>query len=183
MNFILKLTYSLFLGWWRRCFGSDGWNIPVLKYRIIQHIIGFIACVGILAYNGLNILLACLAAGVLQGLYWARSHGCCYDFGFGKVDVSRYEQLWYWKYVKKILPESAWGGFWCDYLMMTIRYTLPAILFAICALQPACALMGLALTSIYALCWGAYDLGFTDRPTDIAEWIAGITTGIFIAFC
>lgn len=182
MNTVIGLLYAVYEGFWRRWFGGLFDDKTVLGNRFLQHIFGFLGCFGILYYNGLNVWLCLLSALVLQGLYWARSHGCCFDFGHGKVDIKRYEQLWYWKYVKKIIPENELYGFWCDYILMTVRYTLPSILFAISSLQPSCIFMGMVLSTIYAFCWKAYDFGYTKHPTSIAEIIAGFSTGLMLAF-
>ena len=185
MTYIIGFLYSIYEGFWRRWFGGLFGHTKyekILNNRFIQHIFGFLGFFGILFYNGLNIWLSILSGLVFQGLYWARSHGCCFDFGHGQPpDIKRYDQLWYWKYVKKIIPESELYGFWCDYILMTVRYTLPAMLFAITSLQPSCMFMGIVLSTIYAFCWKAYDFGYTKSPTATAEVIVGFTTGLMIA--
>lgn len=182
MTYVIGFLYSIYEGFWRRWFGGLLNDKPILKNRFLQHVFGFLGCFGILFYNGLNIWLSLLSALVLQGLYWARSHGCCFDFGHGQPpDIKRYDQLWYWKYVKKIIPEDELYGFWCDYILMTVRYTIPSILFAITSLHPSCMFMGIVLSTVYAFCWKAYDYGYTNKPTETAEILAGFTTGLMIA--
>ena len=156
----------------------------ILGNRFLQHVCGFLGCFGILFYNGLNIWLCLLSALVLQGLYWARSHGCCFDFGHDiDPDLKRYDQLWYWKYVKKIIPESEWYTFTGDYILMTVRYTIPALLLMITTWAYPIAFAGIVLSSIYALMWKFYDWGYTKAPTATAEIISGFTTGILLACC
>lgn len=177
---MLSLIYGLFMSAWRRCFGSDGWNLPILKHRVIQHIIGFVAACLVfwwLDYSWVQIVLAAL---VLQGLFWARSHGCCFDYGHGTVDVKRYDQLWYWKYIKKFIPEKQWYGYNGDFFLMFVRYTLPSLLLGLILFSlPACFL-GLALSGVYAIMWLAYDFGWTKSPTATAEWIAGFVVGVLL---
>ena len=183
---MLNLLYSFFEGFWRRWFGGlfgDSKYEKILNNRFLQHVVGFSACTGILYYNGLNIWLCLLSALVLQGLYWARSHGCCFDYGHGQPpDIKRYEQLGYWKYVKKFIPENEWYTFTGDYILMTVRYTLPSLIFALTSLRPTCVVMGIVLSTIYAFCWKLYDFGYTKHPTATAEIISGFTTGLLIAF-
>ena len=183
LHIIIGLCYSIFCGVWRRAFGCSCWNIPLLRNRLVLHLIGFIAAFGICLYNGYHWIQCLLFGSALQGLYWARSHGCCFDFGHGQPpDVKRYEQLWYWKYVKKIIPESQWYGFSGDYILMTVRYTLPAMLCALCLLCVPLNFMGLTLSCIYAFMWIMYDWWGFQKPTEYAELVAGFTTGLFVAF-
>lgn len=175
----MSFLCGLFEAIWRRCFGSDGWNIKILKIRAVQHIIGFLA-LALFLITRHNIWQALAAAGLMQALYWARSHGCCFDFGHGEVDPKRYEQLWYWKYIKKIIPEALWYGYDCDYFLMCVRYTIPSILVGTVLLSIPALFMGFALTGMYALCWIAYDFGWTKRPTEIAEYLGGFITGLLL---
>ena len=177
----MTIIYSLFLSCWRACFGNDGWNIPILENRFVQHVIGFSAAVGILWWNDDHWIQCVLAALVLQGLYWARSHGCCFDFGHSyPPSLDRYEQLWYWKYVKKIIPEAEWYKFAGDYILMTVRYTLPAMLIGIILLNTYACFAGVVLASVYAFMWKLADWWGVKNPTKISEWVVGFTTGLLI---
>lgn len=179
---MIQLLYCIFLGFWRRLFGG-GFKYPVIKYRLVQHIIGFLAAVGICWYNGYHWIQCLLFAGVLQGLYWARSHGCCFDFGRGQPpDIKRYDQLWYWKYVRKLIPEKEWYGEQCDFILMAVRYTLPAILCGAILLNVPMIFMGVVLSCVYALMWDMHDWWGLKGPTSTSEYIVGFTTGLFIAF-
>lgn len=170
---------AIFEAIWRRCFGCSGWHIKILEIRAVQHVIGFLGIFACLSTK-YTLWQALIAAGLMQGIFWARSHGCCYDFGHGEPDTKRYEQLWYWKYLKKYIPEKQWYGFNCDYYLMNVRYTLPslfvgAVLFSIPAL-----FMGFALAGMYALCWIACDFGWTKSPTSMAEYLGGFITGLLL---
>ena len=177
---IISISYALFLAVWRRCFGCSGWDLPIIKHRVVQHIIGFVACFIALYFCDKHLIQCTVTALLLQGLFWARSHGCCYDFGHGPVDVKRYEQLWYWKFLKKHIPETMLYTYSCDFLLMNLRYTLPAILIAISSLNPLFLFAGLVLTGIYALMWSCYDVWWTKKPTDIAEIISGLLIGFLL---
>lgn len=182
LHIVIMCLYPLFLAVWRRCFGSNGWDLPIIKYRAVQHIIGGIVAFGVCLALGYTWWKGLAFAGVLQGLYWARSHGACFDFGHGKPDEKRYNQLWYWKYVRKIIPESEWYEFAGDFILMVVRYTLPAMLCALILWSVPVNFMGLALACGYAFMWTMYDWWGLQKPTEYAEFIGGFVTGLFIAF-
>lgn len=175
----MSFLCGLFEAIWRRCFGSNGWDIKILKIRAVQHLIGFLG-LSLFLITKYTLWQAVLVAGVMQALYWARSHGCCFDFGHSLPDPKRYEQLWYWDYIKKYIPVAQWYGYDCDYFVMLVRYTLPSILVGCLLLSIPALFMGFALTGMYALCWIAYDFGWTKRPTEIAEYLGGFITGLLL---
>lgn len=181
---MIEFVFGIFEGIWRRWFG--GWlnNIIILKNRFIQHIVGFSACFCLFYFKENSLLKSVIIALILQALYWARSHGCCFDFGHDVFpDVKRYDQLWYWKYVRLIIPESEWYTFTGDYILMTVRYTIPSILLALATWSFPILFAGIVLSSIYALMWKFYDWNYTDIPTEYAEFMGGFTTGILLACC
>jgi hypothetical protein len=178
---MIQLLYACFLSVWRRCFGCSGWELPIIKHRVIQHIIGALACFGICLYNDYHWIQAILCSVVLQGLYWARAHGEFFDYGHSNpVNVARYEKEWWWKFVKKIMPESVYYSFTCDFICMTVRYTLPAILCGLVLFNIPVMFMGLVLSCVYALMWKFHDWYGLKNPTNISEWIVGFITGLFI---
>ena len=183
ITFIYNLVYPFLESFWRRWFGGLFDNKKILSNRFLQHVVGFIMCAIALYLNDYSYIQIILASVVLQALYWARSHGCCFDFGHDvNPDLKRYDQLWYWKYVKKIIPESEWYTFTGDYILMAVRYTIPAIIMSLIMLHPPVAFMGLLLTTGYALMWKFYDWGMVKHPTEIAEYIGGFVTGLMIVF-
>lgn len=175
MNFI----YAIFLSLWRRWFGG-GLDF-LIDNRFIQHLIGFLACFSILWVEDYHIMQCVVCAGIFQGLFWAKSHGACYDFGHNEPYEERYNQLWYWKYLKKFIPESMRYTFSGDFLLMFVRYTLPALLMGLVLLNPLCCVIGVAVACSYALCWIMYDFGWVKNPTEIAEYMAGFYVGLLLA--
>ena len=175
----MALICALFEALWRRCFGNSGWDIPVLKIRAVQHIIGFLGlfCCLITKYSFWQ---AFIVAGIMQALYWARSHGAVYDYGHSEPDLKRYDQLICWKIFNKYIPVKQWCGFGCDYFLMMVRYTAPAILVGCLLLSLPAMFMGFCLSGMYALCWIGYDFGWTKRPTEIAEYLGGFVTGLLL---
>lgn len=177
---MLAVLYGVFLGLWRRVFGGAAENMPILKTRAVQHTIGFVgACIALWCY-GYHWIQIIACAAVLQGLFWARSHGCCFTYGHGVEPEERYEQLWYWKYYKKYVPESMLYGYQCDFVLMNIRYTLPAVIMGLILLNIPLMFAGLVLSGVYALMWACYDLGWTSTPTKIAEALSGFLIGVLM---
>ena len=181
---MITFIFGIFEGLWRRWFGGYFNGVKILENRFLQHVVGFTACFSLFFFQGTNWFQAILTATVLQALYWARSHGCCFDFGHDKnPDLKRYDQLWYWKYVKKIIPEDEWYTFTGDYILMAVRYTIPSILLMITTWSFPILFAGIVLSTLYALMWKFYDWGYTKAPTATAELITGFTTGILLACC
>lgn len=176
---MINMIYILFLGCWRRWFGG-GFD-ALGDNRFLQHVIGFLCCASVLYLNHYLPFQSLCVALCLQGLFWARSHGCCFDLGRQiPSDESRYEQLWYWKYLKKYIPNVALYGFGCDYIVMLIRYTGPAVLISLILMKPSFAFAGIVLTNIYAVCWYLYDWGYIKKPTEWAEILVGFSTAILL---
>lgn len=175
---MLQLIYPVFLGAWRRWFGGGLPKLP--DNRLLEHVIGFIGFVSVMLLEHVNIWIALICGAIFQGLFWARGHGAFFDFGHGEVDESRYEEVWYWKYVKEYIPEDMLYTYPCDYLLMTIRYTLPAIPLAILLLNPLMLMAGIVTAGVYALCWTFYDLKLTKVPTEIAEVVTGVIIGLML---
>ncbi len=178
MDSIIMILYALFESIWRRWFGGGFDKLG--DNRFFQHMMGFIATGLALWFGEYHWIQVVLSALVLQGLFWARSHGCCFDFGHGTPDEDRYNQLWYWKYIRQIIPQNMWYGFAADFCLMFVRYSLPAIVLAIILMSPSCLLLGVCLVFVYTLCWIGYDFGLTKRPTELAEYGAGLTTGMLL---
>lgn len=175
---MIQILYGCLLGVWRRWFGG-GFD-KFCDNRFLQHCVGFMLAFVFLPTTGCNMYQAIIGALILQGLFWARSHGCCFDLGHGTVDESRYNQLWYWKYVKKFIPESMWYSKSCDFILLTIRYTLPAILLSLVLLSPQLLVAGFVVAGTYSFMWNMYDFGVTKNPTEISEYLSGFFIGLLL---
>lgn len=186
MRILITVLYSLFSGWWRRCFGSDGWELPVLKNRFVQHLIGSVAGLGALYFCGYSWIRCVLAVGVLQGWYWAVGHGPAFDMSrAGYPDetlLKRYKKYFWNKWCEYLVPVQSWYGFGYDFLWMLFRYGCPAFVLSIILWQPYIAFAGLTTTIIYALCWGFEDHKVLKKfgPTELAEILAGVVTGLLL---
>lgn len=176
---MVNLLYCFMSGVWRRWFGG-GFDF-LGSNRFIQHIVGFTMTFIMLHFNDYNIICNILTCSAMQGLFWARSHGFCFDYGHSKEpDVSRYEKIWWWKYVAKYIPDNMKYGYACDFVCMNVRYTLHSILIGFIALNPAFVFAGMVVAGIYALMWACYDLGWTKDPTEHAEFLSGILVGFLL---
>lgn len=175
----MLILFGLYEGFWRRWFGG-GFDF-LWDNRFFQHCVNFLVCSIALYLKSVvwwRILLGCL---VFQGLYWARQHGELFDFGHSQPpDTKRYDNFWWWKYLKKILPEDELYTFKCDFICMLIRYTIPAILMSVILLNGWFLFAGLGVTLSYAVCWNLFDRGKTNRPTEIAEFLAGFVSCILL---
>ena len=177
---MLGLIYGAWESFWRRMFGCNGWDKRVIKYRVVQHILNVLITMLFLWIADYSFWQNVLCVAVFEGLFWSRAHGAVYDVGHGKVDETRYDDIWYWKYCKKFIPQKLWFTASCDFFLLTVRYSIPAVLCGIILFSFAPMFMGLIVATVYSLCWSAYDWELTDRPTEIAEWIVGFTSGLLL---
>lgn len=177
----MKLLYSIFEGVWRSCFGCDGWDLPILKYRFVQHIIGFVVTYLFVRYMGYSVLQASLFGVVLQGLMWSRSHGDYFSIFSTAPDEGRIK--WIDWVLKKIYGVGGYYNFKGNFTGMLLRYTAPAILLSIIVLNPILWMCGLFVPVIYTVCWWLYDKGVYKIPAyHVAEAIMGLEVGLFIAY-
>lgn len=176
---MIQIIYSIFLSAWRRWFGGGLDFLP--DNRALKHVVGAVVGYFALWYSGYDKIQCVLSVLVLQALYWARGHGEFYDFGHKQPpDVSRYEAFWWWKYVKKIIPTEQLYQWHCDFICMSIRYTLPAILIGIILLQVPIVFAGICLSCGYALMWLLKDWGYIKNATNYGEIIGGFITGLLL---
>jgi hypothetical protein len=185
---MIGLLYSLFEGVWRDCFGKDGWGLPIIKHRAVQHIIGFIVtfCFGYFA-KGLHWAWAIYLGAIVQGLIWAPAIGPWFDIGTaGMPDKNleeRYNKAWYTPLLDKIMPESMRFGMIYDFTGFMIRYTAPFVLL-LPILHWACLFAGLVNAVIYtAYRYSTYDFFMKKYRWADNEILSGLCIGFFIAFC
>lgn len=178
---IAGLGYGVF----RRMFGSSGWHIPVLENRFIQHIFGYL--VGVLSlllcnYKDWQVLLVPV---VIQGLFWAPAVGMYQDIGrAGQPDEKmekRYNAIWYNRFLNRWFGRYKYSDLY-DFVGLTIRYTLPALLIAILLAKPVFCFTGVGVACIYAFMWKLYDYKYTKDPTEYAEFVSGVFFGLMLVF-
>lgn len=178
----MRMALSIFEAIWRRMFGSDGWNIPVLKNRFVEHLIGFVVvfCVLLMKHHWWQCLLA---TTVLQAFYWATGFSSAYDMARDKnldeTTMRKYKKYFWNKWCEFLVPKDSWYGFGYDFLWMLFRYEIPAIIISAILLNGWFLLAGLCVALSYAICWSLYERkkSFGLFATELAELIAGFCTG------
>ena len=186
MDWLVRLTYPVFLGIWRRWFGGGLDFLP--DNRALKHIVGF--CVGsiILWLYGYTIIQVLLAMITLQAFYWAVGHGPAFDMsrdGYPNEElIKRYKKYFWNKWCEFLVPKKYWYGFGYDFLWMLFRYGLPAGIISLILWQPYIAFGGLTTSLTYAFCWAINDnIGLKKiGPTGLAEIITGFITGLILTF-
>lgn len=179
----MRFLYALLMGALRDCFGKNGWDLPVLKNRFIQHVLAF-AMTFLLCVFGktLDWYWALWIALWIQ-IEWAIGHGACYDLGKGgKPDekmLKRYEKMVGYKLLCKIFPEEKWYGTGFDFCLLAIRYTYP--LLPICFLfNPVFLTLGLVISGLYGI-YRSCDYFKSHRLLDVEIWV-GFILGLFVAY-
>lgn len=179
----MRVLYALLMGAWRDSFGKNGWNLPIYKYRMVQHIVAFCATFLLCLFvKGLDWYWGLWIATWIQ-IEWAIGHGPCFDVGTsGKPDaktIKRYEKMVGYKMLCKIFPENEWYGFGFDFILLAIRYTYPLI--PICLFfNPVFMTLGLVISWLYAMYKYCHYLQ-TKRLLDVEIWV-GFALGLYVAF-
>lgn len=182
MESLIRIIYGLWLGIWRRAFGSSGWDLPIIKNRFIQHLLGFLACFIVLVVYGYNIVQCIACAVILQGLYWARAVGPAIDAGTEIPQIERYEKEFWDKWCKFLVKEENQYGQFYDFLWMFFRYEIYAILISVILLNPLFLLSGFMVALSYTIGHALTRNGFIKKlgGSEIAEYLSGFFTGILL---
>lgn len=177
---IISFLFALFLAGWRRLFGSDvGW---IIGNRAFQHILAGV-CVGLyLMFVKIESAMSAVVAVILlQAWFWGKGHGELFDMGHSvNPDKKRYNRYLYTSVVKRFLAREHWYSYTFDWLMMIIRYSLPAIAISFILGDSSFCLAGFAVACSYAVCWNLYDCDAIESPTEKAELLAGFCVGILL---
>ena len=185
MFYFLQCIYPVFLGAWRRWFGSDGWKYKIFNIRFLKHVVGFLACFGYV-WAFYTWWQGIVAGAVLQGLFWAVGHGPAFDSARDKnpsaETIARYKKYFWNKWCEWLVPKDGWYGYFYDFLWLFFRYELPAILIAVVLLNWWFLAAGFVVAMIYNICWALFDkkklksLG----ATEVSEILVGIATGFLL---
>lgn len=185
--------------WWallRRWFGGMLENYPILKNRGIQTTVMMLSMLPFFVDGNSNFM--CWVAGLsiiswLQFVEISSGHGPIFDVSRGgntpsEESVARYHKMWGFKILCRIFPESARYGFLFDFILLTIRYTLPMLPLAF--ISWGYVLIGLAVAPVYAFCWTLFERDSLlvcdlpeslNGPTKLAEAIWGFIFGCGLA--
>jgi hypothetical protein len=171
------------MGAWRDCFGKNGYHIPVLQNRFVQHVIAFIATFCLCFFvKGIKWWWSAWIAVWVQ-IEWAVKHGCAYDIGTtGTPDekmLERYKSMVGYKLLCKIFNEDEKYGICFDFVLLAIRYTYPLI--PICMFFNPCFLfLGVIISSLY-LVYRHCSFLRKYRLLDVEIYV-GLVVGFFISF-
>lgn len=187
MKILFDLLYVVFMGVWRDCFGKDGWDLPILKHRVVQHIIGFLATFCLAFFNhDVHWFWSLYLAGIVQGCVWSAGHGGWFDIGTaGYPDekmLERYSDLWGFEICCKLFPPRMWFGMVFDFVGMSLRYSLPYILL-LPVLNWVCLGTGAFVSIAYFIYrYSDNDSMFKTKRFLDPEIIAGLIVGCSVAF-
>ena len=174
----MSILFGIFEGIWRRFFGSGNFN------RAILHIINILTTSLYLWYIDIHWIRIIVIVPIFEFIFWSLGHGGAFDIGrSGYPDdetIKRYERFFWDKWCKFIVPEESWYGMWYDFLWMTFRYGLPALLISLIMGSWLFGYTGFGVATIYAICWNLHDKGKTTRPTEWAELFSGLITGFLL---
>ena len=175
--------YAVFMGIWRDAFGKNGYAIPIIKYRAVQHVVMLLFSFFYLYVCKGTALPISLWIAVWIQIFWALGHGPCYDIGKGGKPnakmIKRYKKMVGYKLLCKIFPEDQWYGAAFDFCLLAIRYTYP--LLPICFwFSPVLLTLGMVISGSYGI-YRYCAFVQTKRWLDVEIWV-GFVTGMYIAF-
>jgi len=181
--FLFGWLYAFFMGAWRDAFGKNGYDLPIIKYRAVQHIILFLVSFAFLLICRGTALASSLWISAWILVFWALGHGPCFDVGTGgKPDakmIKRYKKMVGYKLLCKIFPEDQWYGVAFDFCLLAIRYTYP--LLPICFwFSPVLLTLGMVISGAYGI-YRYCKFFQTKRWLDVEIWV-GFVAGLYIAF-
>ena len=183
MNNLFNLVYVIFSSGYRDAFGKNGYNLPILKNRFVQHVLGFLATLSLCVLTKGIVWYWAVWIAVWVQIYWAIGHGFAYDLStHGEPDeemLKRYKKAVGYKFVCKFFDEKDWYTFGFDFILLTIRYTYPLIPI-VYWFGPVLLSLGLVISGLYAL-YRYCPYVRTKRLLDVEIW-AGFATGLFISF-
>lgn len=179
---IWKILFVPFESVWRRAFGDDGFNLPILKHRIVLHIINVLALFGYMFYiKEFNPYVAGYCALALQICFYTLSFYSGFDMGHSyppsQKEIDDYG--WIGKILDKIFPENKWYKYQYDFCFMWIRYTWP-LLLVVYWFNPLFLLVGLVVASGYAIGWHCKPFGLV---TEFGEFVMGAALALGLIFC
>lgn len=179
----MRLLYTLFFGLWRDAFGKNGYYLPVLENRFVQHVLGFLATFSLCLLTKKIDWYWAIWIAVWVQIYWAIGHGFAYDLStHGEPDeemLKRYKKAVGYKFVCKIFDKKDWYGMCFDFILLSIRYTWP-LLAIVYWFGPVLLTLGLVVASLY-LIYRYCPYVRSKRLLDVEIW-AGMAVGLFIAF-
>jgi len=184
MSYILliKILFVPFESIWRRAFGDDGFNLPLLKHRGVLHAINIAALFSYMFFvKGFNPYVAGYCTLIIQICFYTLSFYSGFDMGHSyppsQKEIDDYG--WIGKILCKIFPEDEWYKYHYDFWFMTIRYTWPLVL-VVYWFNPLFLLVGILTASAYALGWHYKPFGLV---TELGEYCMGAFLALGLILC
>lgn len=179
---LIKILFVPFESIWRRAFGDDGFGLPILKHRIVLHIINVAALFSYMFFvKGFNPYVAVYCALALQICFYTLSFYSGFDMGHSyppsQKEIDDYGLIG--KILDKIFPQDKWYKYQYDFCFMWIRYTYP-LLLVVYWFNPLFLLVGLVVASGYALGWHYKPWGLT---TEFGEYCMGAALALGLILC
>lgn len=179
----MRFLYAILMGLWRDSFGKGGYDLPIYKYRIVQHIVAFLMTTCLCYFVKDMKWFVALWIALWVQIEWALAHGPCYDIGTGgKPDeetIKRYEKMVGCKLLYKMFPKEKWYGTGFDFCLLAIRYTYP--LLPMCVyFNPVFLMLGLVISGMYGI-YRSCDYFKKHRWLDVEIWV-GFALGLFVAY-
>lgn len=181
-NAVINCLFVVFESVWRRAFGDDGFNLPILKHRITLHLLNVAALFGYLFYmKNFNIYSCVYCVTVIQWLFYTRTFYAGFDMGHSypptDAEIKAYGIIG--RILEKIFPQNKWYKRGFDFTYMTIRYTYPLALI-VYWFNPLILLVGLIVACGYAIGWHFKPFGMV---TELGEFVMGAALAVGLIFC
>lgn len=207
MFLVMAFLNGILWAFLRRIYGGALESFSIIKERGVQTTLMIVSTLivifpsatdlnitsSVIANFTLSLLLSCW----LQFCYWSLGHGMVMWIGTDgtpkdEKELKRYQDMWGYDFVCKIVPKENWYGPFFDWLLMKIRYVLPMIPMMI--IHPLYLLIGWLVGNNYALCHKAFQedkwiwntlpkwlkTKWVGGPTSAAEFISGFQFGFII---
>lgn len=184
---IINVCFVAFETFWRRCFGSDGWQIPVLKIRGVQHVLNCIVLLAFFYYQRqLDIYESIYCTTVIEIFFYTLSFYVSFDMG--RAYPPTQEMLddynnWIGKVTDLIVYQRDYYRFGYDFVWFTIRYTYPLV-FLLPFYSASLLLVGILVATSYAIGWNLHEKGKIKLGgTELGEYCMGAILGIGLILC
>ena len=181
-NAVINCLFVVFESVWRRAFGDDGFNLPILKHRITLHLLNIAALFSYLYFiRNFNIYVCAYCVIVIQWLFYTRTFYAGFDMGHSypptDAEIAAYGKIG--DLLKKIFPADKWYKCGFDFAFMTIRYTYPLILILFW-FSPLILTIGFFVACAYLIGWRYKPFGLV---TELGEFYMGAALAVGLIFC
>ena len=169
---MFNVCFVAFESIWRRAFGDDGFGLPILKHRIVLHILNVIVLFAFLVgIKGFGYYEAGYCVIVIEGLFYSSTFYAGFDLGHSyppsPEEIKAYGIIG--RILEKIFPKDKWYKKGFDFCFMTIRYTYPIVMI-VYWFKLWILIIGLLVACSYAIGWRFKPFGLV---TEFGEYCMG----------